>query len=122
MVSVNIQESAKVSKKISEDWPRKLLQNLPYYRLATREPEDSFVNQPKDCNERKLCFEVRISPVCFDYFCLSVKLCVKSYHFKWGYRTSVYPTCDHSFARAPTLKPQGAEKAVYCEGMNYAIV
>ena len=46
-----------------------------------REPEDSFVNQLKDCNERKLCFEVKISPVCFDYFCLSVKLCVKNYHF-----------------------------------------
>ena len=34
----------------------------------------------------------------------------------------VYPTCDHSLARAPTLKPQRAENATYCEGMNYAIV
>ena len=34
----------------------------------------------------------------------------------------VYPTCDHSLARAPTLKPQRAKNATYCEGMNYAIV
>ena len=34
----------------------------------------------------------------------------------------VDPTCDQSLARAPTLSPQGAEKAVYCEGTNYAIV
>ena len=43
-------------------------------------------------------------------------------HFKPALCKIVYPTCDHSLARAPTLKPQGAEKAVYCEGMNYAIV
>ena len=37
-------------------------------------------------------------------------------------RIFVYPTCDHSLARAPTLKPQRAENATYGEGMNYAIV
>ena len=102
-VSVSIQESAKVPKKVCQDWPRKLhcetalfvdkwfsgidydlkmfeatcyrqtreklLQNLLYYRLAMRELEDSFLNQPKDCNERKLCFEERISPVCLIIVC-----------------------------------------------------
>ena len=50
------------------------------------------------------------------------KMNVKKGTFEALQNTIVYPTCDHSFARAPTLKPQGAEKAVYCKGMNYAIV
>ena len=76
--------AGKVSKKVCEDWPRKLLQNLPNYRLAMREPKDSFVNQPKDCNEKKLVFWSENFNSLFWLFCLSVKLCVKQLPFLMG--------------------------------------